>query len=247
VAPNPAKRLAARPAAPASPPASVAPAFPETAASSFEVPWPAPRSPDRDAVPSVPARPEPTAAPPAAAAPAEIAAPAASRSAPPLSEPRLVAAALARLRAGEDPEGALSLLAEHRRRFPEGALAPEARLAEVEALLALGRRREALRRLDHLTLSRMPRGDALSVVRAELRAGADRCADAIPDFGRCTDEGRCAADVEARALYGRALCHERLGQQAQALVDLRRYLARFPRGRAAESVRRALDAARRER
>jgi hypothetical protein len=150
-----------------------------------------------------------------------------------------VAAALAQLRVDGDAAGALGLLAEHRRRVPHGALAPEALMAEVEALLALDRRREALRALDTLAIGPIPRGDALAVLRAELRAGAGRCAEAIADFNRCAVGERCPADVEARALYGRAVCRQRLGQRAAARDDVHRYLTRFPGGPRAETLRRA--------
>jgi tetratricopeptide (TPR) repeat protein len=152
----------------------------------------------------------------------------------------LLADALASLHARGDAEGALALLAEHRRRFPHGALRSEARVAEVEALLSLERRSDALRVLDGLVIERVPRGAEIGVLRGELRAQAGRCADAIADFDRCAAGRSCGADAEERALFGRASCRGKLGQTAAARADLERYLLRFPRGWRSESVRRAL-------
>jgi len=158
----------------------------------------------------------------------------------PRSEPRLLADALASLHAQGDATGALALLAEHRRRFPHGALRSEARVAEVEALLSLDRRSDALRVLDGLVIEQLPRGADLSVLRAELRAQAGRCADAIADFDRCAAAPRCSPEAEEQAIFGRASCHGKLGQAAAARADLERYLLRFPHGWRSEAVRRAL-------
>jgi hypothetical protein len=151
-----------------------------------------------------------------------------------------LADALAHLHAEGDAKGALDLLAEHRRRFPHGALRSEARVAEVEALLSLDRRSDALRVLDGLDVGRMPRGAELGVLRAELRAQAGRCADAIADFDRCARAGGCSPESEERALVGRASCRGKLGQTAAARADLERYLLRFPHGRRNQAVRQAL-------
>jgi hypothetical protein len=187
------------------------------------------------------APPEPAPTPPVLRVPAEPAPPAA----PPAdaSEPRLLADALARLRADGDAAGALALLAQHRARFPHGALASEARMAEVEALLALGRRTDALRVLDGLRVSALPAGAELAVLRGELRAEAGRCAEATRDFDGCAAGGRgCPPRVEERALFGRASCRGRGGDGDGARADLERYLRRFPAGPRADSVRRALAA-----
>ena len=156
------------------------------------------------------------------------------------SEPRLLAEALASLHADGDAEGALALLAEHRKRFPNGALRSEARVAEVEALLSLERRSEALRVLDGLDIERLPRGSELGVLRGELRAQAGRCADAIADFNRCAAGPSCSPQSEERALFGRASCRGKLDQAAAARSDLEHYLFRFPHGWRSEAVRRAL-------
>jgi len=158
----------------------------------------------------------------------------------PRSEPRLLADALASLHARDDAKGALTLLAEHRRRFPHGALRSEARVAEVEALLALHRRSDALRILDGMAIERAPRDSELAVLRAELRAQTGRCTDAIADFDRCAAAGGCSPELHERALFGRASCRRKLGQTAAARADLERYVRRFPHGWRSEAVRRAL-------
>ena len=160
----------------------------------------------------------------------------------PLSEPRLLAEARTRLQAGHDARGALALVAEHQRRFPRGALALEARITEVESLVVLGRRSEALAVLELLSLDKLPRAAELGVLRGELRAEAGRHRDAIADFTPCADVARCRPETAERALYGRASCRERLGDRAGARADLERYLVRFPQGRFARAVRAALDA-----
>lgn len=152
----------------------------------------------------------------------------------------MLADALASLHAQGDAKGALALLAEHRKRFPNGTLRSEARLAEVEALLSLDRPSDALRVLDGLVVETMPRGAELGVLRGELRARAGRCADAIADFDRCAAGSGCSPESEERALFGRASCRRKLGQSAAARDDLERYLLRFPHGWRSETVRSAL-------
>jgi hypothetical protein len=149
----------------------------------------------------------------------------------PRSEPRLLADALASLHTQGDAKGALAL---------HGALRAEARVVEVEALLSLDRQSDALRVLDGLAVGKTLRGPELSVLRAELRAQAGRCADAIADFDRCAAATGCSSESEERSIFGRASCRGKLGQTAAERADLERYLRRFPHGWRSEAVRRAL-------
>jgi tetratricopeptide (TPR) repeat protein len=160
---------------------------------------------------------------------------------PQRSEARLLADALASLHVEGDAKAALELLAEHRKRFPRGVLRLEALTAEVEALLSLGWRSQALRVLDSMVGERSPRGHDLGVLRGELRAQAGRYRDAITDFDRCASDASCGAQLEERALFGRASCHKKLGETAAARADLEAYLRRFPHSQRSEAVRRALD------
>lgn len=100
---------------------------------------------------SAPARalpPAPSPAPPVASAPAPLASspPTAPPSAAPedhlASELALLQQAQKKIRAG-DPRAALSLLDEHARRHPRGALQQEAAAARILALCDAGRREEA--------------------------------------------------------------------------------------------------------
>lgn len=64
-------------------------------------------------------------------------------------EVELLSRATSALHSGQANE-ALSVLAEHQRKFPRGALSLERRAARVQALCLLGRRTEAERELQHL-------------------------------------------------------------------------------------------------
>ena len=200
-----------------------------------------PPSVERGSAPQVPSA-HPTSALPSDSYLAPLVTDEDERLLPPLprSEPRLLADALASLHAQGDAKGALALLAEHRRRFPHGALRAEARVVEVEALLSLDRQSDALRVLDGLAVGKTLRGPELSVLRAELRAQAGRCADAIADFDRCAAATGCSSESEERSIFGRASCRGKLGQTAAERADLERYLRRFPHGWRSEAVRRAL-------
>jgi TolA-binding protein len=157
------------------------------------------------------------------------------------SEARLMADALGRLRADGDAAGALALLEECQRRFPNGALATEARVATAEALLSLGRRSEALRVLDRLGVERWPHGAELAVTRGELRVAAGRHKEAIQDFSACADGGSaCRGDLAERALFGRAGSRAKLGDETGAREDLSTYVRAFPHGRFAAAARAAL-------
>ena len=211
--------------------------------------------------PVVAAPPEPTIVPIEAPAPVEMVArphahvgarphaavarpiaeaPSAQPDDPIVAESRLLAEALTTLRQRRDPQQALRALDAYDRRFPAGALAPEAAAARIDALLALGRRGQALERLEALPLARLPRGAELRVLRGELRAGRGRLDEAVDDFTAVLSKGDAPAAVIERALYGRGSCRSRLGDTAGARADLREVLRRFPDGAHAGTAERAL-------
>jgi hypothetical protein len=147
--------------------------------------------------------------------------------------------ALQSLHRDHDPRAALVALDDHTARFPESVLGPEADIIRVDALLALDRRQSALAVLDRLEIPETTRGRELVVVRAELRVGAKRYAEAIADFTRTLANADADALAE-RALHGRIACYLATGNEALARADLQNYLIRFREGRFAPDVRRTL-------
>jgi tetratricopeptide (TPR) repeat protein len=140
------------------------------------------------------------------------------------------------LRIGRDARTALVLLAQHDERFPRGAFTAEATVLRIEALLALGRRDEALAVLDEAPLPSLPNRDEQLVVRGELRAEHGRWRDAARDFDEALT-GRALPATSAkertlheRALWGRAAARSRLGDHPGARADLDLYLRYFPDG-----------------
>jgi tetratricopeptide (TPR) repeat protein len=149
-----------------------------------------------------------------------------------------VGEAMRRLYRDRDAAGALEVLEAHARRG-RGALGPEAWATKVDALVALGRKGEALALLDRAPLAALPRPRERRALRGELRAGAGRCADALADFEVVAGAGPADAALE-RALFGRAACRGQAGDRAGARADLERLLALFPAGRFAGAAARAL-------
>jgi hypothetical protein len=162
------------------------------------------------------------------------------RAAPESVGATIVADAFRDLRSRGDAAAALRSLDEYDRRFPNGVLRAESRVARVEALLMLDRRAEALPLLEAVgpgvALTRDVR-----VTRGELLVESDRCADAVRDF----DVVLAARDGDpagGRALYGRASCRLRGGDTPGARADLTRYLSLHAGGPSAAAARRALAA-----
>lgn len=200
---------------------------------------PSPRTEIADPIPPGPrvesSSPRSKALPPAPVLPAETLASPAATSAPRETEGRMLAAAVAKLRRARDARGALALLDRYSQVFPNGLLAPEARRARFEALLDLG---------DHPTALALLDGDGaptldLLLLRAELRAEVARYADAAQDF--TVVMGGARDDALERALFGRAVCFRKRGQEAEARADLLAYQRRFPGGKKAAEVARLLS------
>jgi outer membrane PBP1 activator LpoA protein len=121
------------------------------------------------------------------------------------SSAKPLADAIRALRTEHDPGRALALLDEHRAELARGSFGHEALLVRVEALLALHREGEVLMLLDATALAEVAASRSLRLTRAELRAAAGRCVEALEDFelvlARTTDE---------RAVRGRDACRKRL-------------------------------------
>jgi hypothetical protein len=235
VAPSPAATTAAPPAT----------AFPSAAPIlATEPARPRPQARPSRAVALATAPPEATSPPssPALAPSQEPPSPAPAESAPPApsslaGETPLLSEALTRLRQQRDARGALASLDAYDAHYPHGMLRREAEGARIDALLMLGRDDDAVAVLRALELQPQGRDQELRVIRGELTAPTD-CARAIVDFSRVLAETPTDALAE-RALHGRAACHVRLGDKADAARDLAEYLRRFPAGRFAAEARRA--------
>jgi hypothetical protein len=154
-------------------------------------------------------------------------------------ESHLLGAALKKLRKESNPKGALDLFDQYDRAFPRGTLAPEALVGRVEALMALGRKGDALAILDG-PLTQWKTSRALRVLRGELRAAAGRCEEASADFAAVLSAEPHDA-VDERALFGRAFCRSRGGDKTGARQDLSLYATTFPNGQFIGQVRRSLD------
>ena len=151
-------------------------------------------------------------------------------------EQTLLGQAMRTLRGGQDARTALTLLAQHAERFPQGAFASEAMELRIEALLALEQGDDALAVLDGAALASLPNRDEQRVVRGELRAAHQRWREAAQDFDDMLAERRLPAanpkvrNLQGRALWGRAAARSRLGDAQGARADLDLYLRYFPDG-----------------
>ena len=216
-------RPAPAPAVVATPPVSAAPVLPAP-----EVPTPlalppmvSPESPGHRQRPTVKL---------ASVSPAPFPVPARPPNADTASESQAIGVALRKLRQDHDARGTLAALEQYRTAFPNGRLGAEAGLIRVEALLALNDRAAALRLLDDdSAVGHGPRARELLVLRGELRASANRCAEAVGDLGRSLSATPHDA-VDERALFARASCLSRLHQFDAARIDLEQYQAHFPTG-----------------
>jgi hypothetical protein len=157
-------------------------------------------------------------------------------------EQALLGRAIKTLREGHDARTSLALLAQHAEQFPDGALAAEATILRIEALLTLGRKDEALSLFDGVSLASLPNRDEQRVVRGELRAAKGRWREAEQDFDEALAGHALPAEtakirtVQERALWGRASARSRLGDQDGARADLALYLRHFPAGRFASAA-----------
>jgi hypothetical protein len=151
------------------------------------------------------------------------------------SESVLLGRALARLRVDRDAAGAIVELDRYSERFPTGTLRHEAQRARLDALLTLGRLADARTILASLNLGAGVRDRELRLIRAELTADG-ACAAALSDYEAVLADSS-SGPFAARALWGRAACRTRLGDERGARADLAAYLDRFPAGAHAAAAR----------
>lgn len=166
---------------------------------------------------------------PAAPTPSVAPVPAATRPVP--SDPILFGQALRKLRNENDPAAALVSLQQHAQAYPRSAFSGERSALEVEALLALHRDREALQKLDGMSLEKLPRSGERLVVRGELRAAARRWNDAKEDFDRALSRVSGSPSWHERALWGRGVARLRCGERGEGMEDIERYHDLYPKGR----------------
>ena len=157
---------------------------------------------------------------------------------PLLSDQSLFAQAMRKLRMENNPSVALSALHEHARAYPRSSLSGERSAIEVEALLALHRDREALVRLDAMTLEELPRSGERLVVRGELRAAARRWPEASADFDLALTRVSGSPSWNERALWGRGVARLHCGEREAGMADIERYRDSYPRGRFATEAAR---------
>jgi hypothetical protein len=119
-----------------------------------------------------------------------------------------LAAAIRQLRIQHAPRTALATLAQHETALDELGLAHEVLLIRVEALLLLHRDKEVLHLLDRASLTDVAAQRSLLLARAELRAAAGRCAEALGDFELVLAQ---SDPPDPRALRGRAACSDKVG------------------------------------
>jgi tetratricopeptide (TPR) repeat protein len=149
---------------------------------------------------------------------------------PLVGESALLGEALRALNLRRDALASLHALDAYDARYPAGVLRREALVARIDALLALGRRTEALQLLEKAgDLTALPKARELEVLRGELRAQGGNCAGAGSDFDAALDERGPLAE---RALWGLAACGSR--------PHLERYLREYPNGTFAAQARAAL-------
>ncbi|MES1210381.1 MAG: tetratricopeptide repeat protein [Pseudomonadota bacterium] len=162
--------------------------------------------------------------------------------APPSSlaaESELLLRALHRLRRERDPAGCLRELDRYAIQFPSGDLRHEAERTRIDALLMAGRRADARAALSRVTLTDGARDRELLLIRGELSAEV-ACPPAIADYERVLAAADIPPALAARALWGRAVCRSRLGDESGARADLATYLARYPDASHAAAARQRL-------
>jgi hypothetical protein len=144
------------------------------------------------------------------------------------------------LRVRHDAGATLALLDRHAVELERNGLAHEALILRVEALLNLGREREALRLLDRTPLTDVAASHSLLVTRGRLRAEANRCAESVGDFSLVLAE---SPQPDRQALFGRAICRKQLGDIAGARADLEHYRHAFSNDPRLGELERRLGAA----
>jgi tetratricopeptide (TPR) repeat protein len=164
-----------------------------------------------------------------------------------VEEHTLLARVIHQLRVEGRAAEALIDLDDYSVRHPAGLLAPEAAALRAEILLKLGRKPEAIRTLSELLGMPLPGNEERRVLRGELLASQGSWRGASVDFDQAllraqgTTDSRQGSSLVERALWGRAVARNHLGEDPGSRADLTEYLRRFPHGAFAVQAARALD------
>jgi hypothetical protein len=79
--------------------------------------------------------------------------------------------------------------------------------------------------------------DKMNLLRGEVLQARDRCREANVYYSSVIDTKGLPLSFYERALYGRAVCHAKLGNGAASHVDIDRHVSMFPNGRFKEADR----------
>ena len=149
--------------------------------------------------------------------------------------------AMTALHGDRDADRALEIIDELTEQWPERATALPVVAIQVEAFLAAKREWAALDALEATTLDASMLGDRMLVRRAELRARAGRCHDALADTETALAHvGDRIGPIHGRALYWRGACRKHLGDKTAGTKDIQRYLELYPDGDLVDRAKREL-------
>ncbi|HEX4620389.1 MAG TPA: tetratricopeptide repeat protein, partial [Myxococcaceae bacterium] len=135
---------------------------------------------------------------------------------------------------------AIALVAYHRyeREYPVGPLVQEVELSAIELELASKDPDGALAEIDRF-LGQFPRGERapdVHLLRGNLLRERGDYKGALTEYAHAR-----SPRIEDDAMYFSAFCQQQLGRADEAAASLRDYQKRFPAGRHAAEVHRALD------
>jgi hypothetical protein len=146
----------------------------------------------------------------------------------PPAEGEVIANAVTQVRSGRSAD-ALRTLAAYRERFPRGAFALEADLAELQAKLQLNDLAGALATVDRLDRAGVapPRARELRVLHAELLERNGKCHEALTLFVPNPED---EAGLTERIVRGEMRCLIELGRDREAEALSKRYPREAPQG-----------------
>jgi tetratricopeptide (TPR) repeat protein len=136
------------------------------------------------------------------------------------------------------PDLALAAYQRYEREYPRGPMLQEVELSAIELELASPKPDRALAHMDGF-LEQFPKGERapnVHLLRGNLLRKRGDFKGALSEYTHARAPG-----IEDDALYFSAWCQQRLGRASDAAASLRDYQERFPQGRHAAEVRRAME------